>query len=319
MQIDYSVVIPVFNEEATLLELWKRLQRVLDCLGERSEVIFVDDGSSDASLSILTELASRHAEVKIVSLSRNFGHQCALMAGINYASGRAIIMMDGDLQDAPEAIIAFVEKWRQGYDVVYAIRHKRKENLLKRSAFKAFYRLQSSLSSISLPLDTGIFSLMDRKVALVLRQMPERNKYLTGLRAYAGFRQTGILVERGPRYHGEPRVSVLKLVKLALDGIFSFSKVPLQLATLLGFVCASSSFIIGLIGLYFKFVLGLEFLSWAYGLTTTFFLGGVQLLSLGIIGEYVGRIYDEVKQRPYYVVNQTIGFGPQVNELNQVK
>ncbi|NET13053.1 MAG: glycosyltransferase, partial [Okeania sp. SIO1H6] len=221
---------------------------------------------------------------------------------------KAVILMDGDLQDSPEAIISFSRLWQQGYDVVYAIRKNRKEKLLKRLAFKSFYYIQRKLSGIITPMDAGIFSLMDRKVILTLRQMPERNKYLSGLRAYAGFKQIGISVERGPRYRGEPKVSVSKLFKLAFDGIFSFSTIPLKMATILGLVSAIFSFIIGLIGLYFKFVLGQEFLSWAYGLTTTFFMGGIQLLSLGIIGEYIGRIYDEVRQRPYYIIREKIGF-----------
>ena len=216
--------------------------------------------------------------------------------------------MDGDLQDSPEAIISFARFWQEGYDVVYAIRKNRKEKWLKRLAFKSFYYIQRKLSGIVTPIDAGIFSLMDRKVILTLRRMPERNKYLSGLRAYAGFKQIGVYVERGPRYRGEPKVSVGKLFKLAFDGIFSFSTVPLKMATILGLVSAIVSFIIGIIGLYVKFVLGLEFLSWAYGLTTTFFMGGVQLLSLGIIGEYIGRIYDEVRQRPYYIINDKIGF-----------
>ncbi len=318
VEVDYSIVIPIFNEEETLDELWNRLSVVLWSLEGRSEVIFVDDGSCDSSLQILTEMVNRNVEIKVISLSRNFGHQCALMAGIDHTSGRAVILMDGDLQDDPEAIVSFIEKWQQGYDVVYAMRRKRKEGLLKRVAFKSFYLVQNSLSEVKLPLDAGIFSLMDRKVVTALQGMPECNKYLSGLRAYAGFKHTGILVERGPRYHGAPRVSVLKLFKLAFDGIFSFSKLPLRLATFLGLACAGSSFALGLIGLYFKYVLGIEFLSWTYGLTTTFFLGGIQLLSLGIIGEYVGRIYDEVKQRPYYIVNHMIGFKSKVNQLNSI-
>jgi len=307
-EIKYSVVIPIFNEEETIQELWQRLSNVIRQLDDFSEVIFVNDGSFDASLEILTKLSRANPEVKVLSLSRNFGHQCALSAGIDHADGEAVIIMDGDLQDSPEAIIDFISKWQQGYDVVYAIRQKRKEKWWKRVAFKSFYRIQSSLSGLKLPLDAGIFSLMDRKVILALRSMPERHKYLSGLRAYAGFKQVGIFVERGPRYRGEPKVTVMKLFKLAFDGIFSFSTIPLKIATILGLACALSSFAIGLIGLYFKFILGIEFLSWAYGLTTTFFLGGVQLLSLGIIGEYIGRIYDEVRQRPYYIVDKKVGF-----------
>ncbi|MEM1172356.1 MAG: glycosyltransferase family 2 protein [Cyanobacteria bacterium P01_H01_bin.35] len=306
--IDYSVVIPIFNESEIIPELWRRLSDVLDRLDSNTEVIFINDGSVDNSFELLKEISQKNTEVKIINFSRNFGHQCALSAGIDHANGKAVILMDGDLQDSPEAIISFSRLWQQGYDVVYAIRKNRKEKWLKRLAFKSFYYIQRRLSGIVTPMDAGIFSLMDRKVILTLRQMPERNKYLSGLRAYAGFKQIGVYVERGPRYRGEPKVSVSKLFKLAFDGIFSFSTIPLKIATILGLVSAIVSFIIGLIGLYVKFVLGQEFLSWAYGLTTTFFMGGVQLLSLGIIGEYIGRIYDEVRQRPYYIINEKIGF-----------
>lgn len=308
MKVSYSVVIPIFNEQETLHELWRQLSQVFSKLGGHSEVIFVNDGSVDSSLEILTQLSKQNSEVKVLNLSRNFGHQPALSAGIDHAEGEAIILMDGDLQDSPSAIFKFVELWQQGYDVVYAIRQKRKERWLKRLAFKAFYLIQGALSDIKLPLDAGIFSLMDRKVALTLRQMPERNKYLSGLRSYAGFKQVGIPVERGPRYRGEPRVSIAKLFKLAFDGIFAFSTAPLKIITFLGLVFSTASFAIAIIGLFVKFFLGLQFLSWPYGLTTTFFLGGIQLLSLGVIGEYVGRIYEEVKQRPYYVVREKIGF-----------
>jgi len=306
--IDYTIIIPIFNEAATLLELWNQLKQVLGKLKGTSEVIFVNDGSTDSSLQIITELTVQHPEVKIIALSRNFGHQCALSAGIDHAEGKSVILMDGDLQDSPHAIFDLVQKWKEGYDVVYAIRRKRKENWLKRVGFVSFYRVLNSLSNLKLPLDAGIFSLLDRKVVLALRNMPERNKYITGLRAYAGFRQIGVVVERGSRYQGEPKVTPTKLIKLALDGIFSFSTVPLRVATFFGFVCAISAFTIGLIGIYFKFVLGKELLSWAYGLTTTFFIGGIQLICLGIIGEYVGRIYEEVKRRPYYVVDKKVGF-----------
>ena len=306
--VDYSIVIPIFNEEATLYELWRQLLLILNKLDGSTEVIFVNDGSTDKSFIMLLELNSQNAKVKIVHLSRNFGHQCALTAGIDHTAGRAIILMDGDLQDSPEAILRFVEKWKEGYEVVYAVRHKRKEGLIKKIAFKAFYWLQRSMSSIQIPLDAGIFSLMDRRVVDTLRQMPEQNRYISGLRAYTGFRQIGVLVERGPRYYGDPRVSIFMLFKLAFDGLFSFSIIPLRLATLLGFICAGSSFLVGLMGLYVKFFMGVEFLSWAYGLTTAFFMGGIQLLSLGIIGEYIGRIYEEVKRRPYYIVDRFIGF-----------
>lgn len=305
---DYTIVIPIYNEEETLWELWGQLKSVLDNLKGMSEVVFVNDGSTDRSLAILQKINEQHPEVKVISLSRNFGHQCALSAGIDHAEGNSVILMDGDLQDSPQAIFDFVDKWKDGYEVVYAIRRKRKESWLKRLGFVTFYRILNSLSGFRLPLDAGIFSLIDRKVVLALRKMPERNKYITGLRAYAGFRQIGIPVERGPRYRGEPKVTPRKLFKLAFDGILSFSVLPLRIATFLGFIFAFFSFITGLIGLYVKFILGEAFLSWAYGLTTTFFMGGVQLMFLGIIGEYIGRIYEEIKKRPYYIIDRKIGF-----------
>ena len=304
----YSIVIPIFNESATLSELWRQLEGVIDKLEEDCEVIFVDDGSTDDSYPRLLALHQANPEVRLIRLSRNFGHQSALTAGIEKASGQAVILMDGDLQDSPQAIIQFVAKWRQGYDVVYAVREKRKEFWLKRLAFVIFYRLLNFLSGMKLPIDAGIFSLMDQQVVKALCQMPERNRYLSGLRAYTGFRQIGIVVERGSRYQGQPKVTFTKLCKLALDGIFSFSTIPLKIATIFGLICAIISFIIGIFGLYFKFVLGKNLLSWAYGLTTTFFMGGVQLIFLGIIGEYIARIYDEVKQRPYYLIRDTRGF-----------
>lgn len=306
--VTYSIVIPIFNEAKTLSELWRQLKAVIDELNDTCEVIFIDDGSNDNSYDQLLLLHQAHAEVRLIRLSRNFGHQPALTAGIEKATGKAVILMDGDLQDSPQAIAQFIAKWQQGYDVVYAVREKRKEFWLKRLAFVGFYRLLNFLSGMKLPIDAGIFSLMDRQVVTALCQMPERNRYLSGLRAYAGFKQTGIVVERGSRYHGQPKVTLPKLCKLAFDGIFSFSTIPLKIATIFGLICAIASFVIGICGLYFKFILGKTFLSWAYGLTTTFFMGGVQLIFLGIIGEYIARIYDEVKQRPYYLIRDTKGF-----------
>jgi dolichol-phosphate mannosyltransferase len=304
----YSVVIPIFNEQETIAELWHRLVRVFASINDDWEVIFVNDGSTDASRPMLTELSQNHQNVKVLNLSRNFGHQPAITAGIDHAEGDAVILMDGDLQDDPEAILTFIERWKQGYDVVYALRIKRKEHWLKRLAFKIFYSLQTTLSDINLPRDAGIFSLLDRRVIQALRQMPERNKYLSGLRAYTGFQQIGVFVERGPRYHGQPRVSIRKLFKLAFDGIFSFSTLPLRFVTYLGILISIAALALAIIGLVVKFSFGLKFFDWPFGLTSIFFLGGVQLLSLGIIGEYIGRIYDEVKQRPYYIVADAIGF-----------
>jgi dolichol-phosphate mannosyltransferase len=306
--LDYSIVIPIFNEEDTILELWKQLNEVLHQITGSKEVIFTNDGSQDSSLDLLLKLRSEFPEIKIINFSRNFGHQSALSAGLDYANGKAIILMDGDLQDSPRTILKFVEKWKEGYDVVYSIRTKRKENLLKRLAFKTFYRVQKFLSEVEIPLDAGIFSLLDRKVVLAIRSMPERNRYLSGLRAYSGFKQVGITVERGARFSGEPRVSLRKLFRLAFDGIFAFSTVPLKIATYLGITVSFFSLLIALVGLLSKFVFGVRLLGWDYGLTSTFFLGGVQLVFLGILGEYIARIYEEVKHRPNYVIREMIGF-----------
>jgi dolichol-phosphate mannosyltransferase len=306
--INYSIVIPIFNEEDTIPELWSQLHETLQQIDGSKEIIFINDGSSDSSLKLLMERHLQYPEIKIINFSRNFGHQPALTAGLDYAQGEAVIMMDGDLQDSPETILRFIEKWKQGYEVVYSIRTKRKENSLKRLAFISFYRIQAFLSEIKIPLDAGIFSLLDRKVVLAMRSMPEQNRYLSGLRAYAGFKQTGIPVERGSRFSGEPKVSLRKLFRLAFDGIFAFSTAPLKIATYLGFSISLLSFVIGLTGLISKFIFGIRFLGWDYGLTSTFFLGGVQLIFLGILGEYIARIYEEVKRRPQYVIREAIGF-----------
>ncbi|MEM7794676.1 MAG: glycosyltransferase family 2 protein [Cyanobacteria bacterium P01_C01_bin.118] len=301
-----SIVIPIFNEEETIRELWTHISKNISHLSGAFEIIFIDDGSVDKSFEIIEKLALEHPNIKVIRLSRNFGHQCALAAGIDYATGDSVILMDGDLQDTPDAIPHFINKWKEGYEVVYAVRQKRKESKLKRFFFWLFYRLIQITSGIKMPADSGIFSLMDRKVIDAIRSMPERNRYITGLRAYAGFNQVGIPVERGPRYRGEPRVTVGKLIKLALDGIISFSAIPLRMTTYLGIIFSLLSFCIGTIGIFYKFVLGKPFLSWPYGLTTTFFMGGVQLVFLGVLGEYISRIYDEVKQRPYYIVRSKI-------------
>lgn len=306
--VNYSVVIPILNEEDIIPELWDQLYSTLREIGGNKEVIFINDGSTDSSLDLLIELRLQYPEIKIINFSRNFGHQPALTAGLDYANGEAVILMDGDLQDSPSTILRFIAKWREGYEVIYSIRKKRKEGFLKRVAFSSFYRVQVFLSEIDVPLDAGIFSLLDRKVVLAIRSMPERSKYLSGLRAYAGFKQVGIPVERGPRFSGEPKVSLRKLFRLAFDGIFAFSTVPLKVATYLGFLISLFSFIFGLIGLISKFIFGVRFFGWDYGFTSIFFLGGVQLVFLGILGEYVARIYEEVKHRPQYVVREAIGF-----------
>ena len=303
-----SLVLPVWNEEETLPELHRALRGVIDGALWRFEIIFVDDGSSDRSLAVLEEMRGSDGRIRIVSLARNFGHQQALSAGLDAARGDAVILMDADMQDDPGALPLMLRKWEEGHDVVYAVRVARKESPLQRAAFYGFYRLQKMLVHLPIPLDAGIFGLMDRKVVDVVRRMPERNRYLVGLRAYAGFRQTGVEVERGARHRGSSRVGLRRLFRLALDGIFAFSAVPLRLVLVFGLVSAAGAMVVAGAGLVWKYGLGRPMLDWPFGLSTAFFFGGVQLVSIGIIGEYVGRIYEEVKQRPYYVVARKVGF-----------
>lgn len=302
-----DLVLPVYNEANILPRLWQRLEDALAPLDYDFRVIFVDDGSSDGSTDFLRRLAEEQPRAALVRLSRNFGHQQALTCGLDHSQADATILMDADLQDTPESLARLLEKWEEGYEVVYAVRTARKEFFLKRWAFSAFYRLQRKLVDLPLPLDAGIFSLMDRKVVRVLQGMGERNRYLPGLRAFAGFRQTGVVVERAARAHGEPRVTLLKLFKLAMDGVFSLSYVPLRVANYLGLFVAFSGFLVGFWALYTKFFTDLATPGWASNLASTFFIGGVQLVFLGILGEYLGRIYDEVKKRPYYVVGERLG------------
>jgi polyisoprenyl-phosphate glycosyltransferase len=306
--VAFSVVIPILNEEHSISELLARLGKIIHEIGDEWEVIYVNDGSTDRSLDMLRSQRVRYPYLRIVDLSRNFGHVPALTAGIDHARGRAVILMDGDLQDSPEALPEMIQKWRDGYEVVYAIRARRKEGLTKRLLFAAFYRLQRRLSGVAMPLDAGIFSLLDHRVVKALRDMPERHRYLPGLRAYAGFRQAGVVVEREARYEGKPRVPFGGLVKLAMDGMFAFSTLPLRIVFVMGIFVCVISLIIASIGFIDRYVLGHRFLEWPFGLTTVFFFGGVQLVAIGTLGEYVGRIYEEVKRRPYYVVRETIGF-----------
>ncbi len=280
---DLSVIIPVFNEAATLPELCQRLSDQLALITPRFEIVFVDDGSTDASLPLLLQLHDREPRTKIVSFTRNFGHQAALTAGLEHVSGRAVVCMDGDLQDPPEVIPSLVEKWREGYDVVYAIRRRRKESLFKRTAYRAFYSIQARLANIPIPMDSGDFALLDRRVVHLLNRLPERNRFLRGLRAWVGLRQTG-------------------------DGLFSFSGFPLRLVSLLGL--ATSLLSLGGIGavLYFRLFTDAALPGWAGTVIPILLLGSVQLLAVGILGEYVIRIFDEVKGRPVYLVDRRIGF-----------
>lgn len=304
----YSIIIPIFNEEKILPTLHERLKAATVSLHDECEIILVDDGSKDRSYELMLELHKRDPRIKVVGLSRNFGHQIAISAALDFARGDAVIMMDGDLQDPPELLPQIVGEWKKGAQVVYTVKKSRQENPLKRLAFKTFYRILNAVSTIDIPMDAGNFSLLDRAVVDVMRKMPERHRYISGLRAWAGFKQVGITYDRGARFAGKPQMSLRRLIQLALDGIFSFSNAPLRAAIYLGFASAVLSFIGGLYVLAEKLFTDKAILGWASTIVSITFLGGMILMTLGVIGEYIGRIYDEVKQRPLYVIRELVGF-----------
>ena len=302
-----SLAIPLYNEEAVLPGLLQRAGAVLrEIPGGPHEIVIVDDGSSDRTLELLESAAEKDPSLVVVALSRNFGHQTALGAALDQVSGDVTVLMDGDLQDPPEAIPELLKAYALGYDVVYVQRVNRKEAWWLRAAYHTFYRLVAGLSSTHLPLDAGDFGLMSRRVVEEIRRMPEHHRYLRGLRTWVGFRQIGIPVERSARRAGRTKYSPLKLLKLASDGIFAFSIVPLRAATLVGLTATGLSLLFSLYALYAKFWLHSPQGFTALILAVTF-LSGVNLLFLGIIGEYVGRIYEEAKGRPHYVVARIIG------------
>jgi glycosyltransferase involved in cell wall biosynthesis len=302
-----SVAIPLHNEEAGIPELLRRLGTVLDSIpGGPHEIVLVDDGSRDRTLEMLHNAARRDPRLVIVALSRNFGHQAALSAGLDYVSGDVVVAMDGDLQDRPEAIPELLAKHREGFDVVYAQRVKRKESWLLRISYFAFYRLLASLADTRLPLDSGDFALMSRQVVDQMRAAPEHNRYLRGLRSWVGFRQSGLVVERDERYAGTTNYGPLKLLKLASDGLFSFSIMPLRAAAMLGLVAIVLSAAFSIYTLYAKLFLHRAPVGFTSIMLFMSFLAGVQLFFLGIIGEYIGRIYQETKRRPLYVVGSVV-------------
>jgi glycosyltransferase involved in cell wall biosynthesis len=308
--IKLSIAIPIHNEESVLPELVTRCIAVLDgILGGPHELLFVDDGSTDRSLSILEEFALRDSRILVLSLSRNFGHQAALTAALDHVAGDATVLMDGDLQDAPEAVPFFLEKFFEGYDVVYAQRARRKEPWLLRACYYVFYRLLARLSDVALPLDAGDFALLSRPVVEHLQRMPEHHRYLRGLRSWVGFRQIGIPVERSERHSGRSKYSVLRLLRLASDGIFAFSIVPIRAAAILGGISILVSTLFAIYSIFAKFVLHQSPKGFAALVLLITFLSGTLLFFLGLIGEYVGRIYEETKGRPHYIIQRLIGGG----------
>lgn len=304
--MDLAVVIPVFNEESNLQQLYQRLIGTINQLGLSYELIFINDGSTDDSLNIIIGLSHSDPQVKFIDFSRNFGHQIAVSAGIDQAFGSYIAIIDSDLQDPPEALIPLYSKLKEGFDVVYARRRERKgEPFMKKLTAKTFYRVLRLVTTVEIPVDTGDFRIMKGKVAAVLRNMPEQHKFIRGQIAWAGFKQGLIEFDRDERLTGKTGYSYGKMTRFAKDGITSFSDLPLKLVTWSGFVVAIIAFGVALYSLYSKFVLGGAVPGWASLMISMLFLGGVQLISIGIIGEYISRIASNVRNRPLYVVNNT--------------
>jgi polyisoprenyl-phosphate glycosyltransferase len=304
-----SVAIPVHNEESVLPELLQRLRNTLDKLpGGPHELVFVDDGSTDRTFEMLAAAARQDPRILALSLSRNFGHQVAITAALDQVTGDATVVMDGDLQDIPEEIPRFVERWGEGFDVVYAKRVRRKEPWALRLCYYVFYRMMAGLSDIRLPLDSGDFGLMSRRVVEQLRRMPEHHRYLRGLRSWVGFRQTGLEVERAERHSGKSKYSLTRLLKLAFDGIFAFSIVPIRVASLFGAFVIVLSFLYALYALYAKLFLHQSPQGFTALIVAVTFLSGIVIFFLGVIGEYVGRIYEEIKARPHYLIARRVGW-----------
>jgi polyisoprenyl-phosphate glycosyltransferase len=306
----YSFVIPVYNEEENLPELYANLKETLAKLEAPAEIILIDDGSRDRSLEQMRQLHDHDDRVRYLSLARNFGHQTAVTAGLHFIQGEAIIVMDSDLQDPPELVLELIERWKQGYQVVYAQRISRQqEGWIKRSTAYWFYRILNFLSEVKIPTDTGDFCLMDRQVVDLLNRMPEKNRYIRGLRAWVGFRQTAVKFQRPARYAGEVKYTFRRSLGLAINSILGFSRKPLRLATYLGLVTAVLAIIMMVLTLYWRFfnptsqLVGFTLITMAI-----FFLGAVQLICIGILGEYVGRIYEEIQGRPLYTLKEIAGF-----------
>jgi dolichol-phosphate mannosyltransferase len=306
----YSLIIPIYNEEENITELYRRVRSVIDRLEQSVELIFINDGSRDHSLKLIQNLQKKDDRICYLSLARNFGHQIAVTAGLNFARGQAVIILDADLQDPPELIPDLLEKWRQGYQVVYAQRTKRKnEGWFKRFTAYLFYRLLKYLADVDIPTDTGDFCLMDRQVVDLLNSMPEQNRYIRGLRSWVGFRQTALQFERDPRFAGEVKYTFRKSFTLAINSLVSFSKVPLRLSTYLGLFSALLAALMALLVLYWRlYQPNSPITGFAAIMIAILFLGSVQLVCIGILGEYVGRIYEEVKGRPLYTLAEVSGF-----------
>lgn len=301
----FSIIAPIYNEAESLSELYRRVREVMNSTGEPWELILVDDGSRDGSTDMIRVLAEEDERVRPVIFARNFGHQIAVTAGLDYSRGDAVTIIDADLQDPPEVILELIDKWREGYEVVYAVRAEREgESWFKLWTASLFYRMIYKITDVKIPLDTGDFRLMDRKVVNVMNRMRERHRFLRGMSAWVGFKQIGVPYKRAARFAGETKYPIRKMFKLALNAITSFSYFPLQMATYLGFGAALLSILMIPVVIILRSLTETELLGQASTLVAVLFLGGVQLMSLGILGEYLGRVYDEVRGRPLYIVSQ---------------
>lgn len=303
-----SVIVPMYNEEEVIGTTFTRLKEVMDSTGDRYELIFVNDGSKDRSADIIRELSNVHKEVVLIDFSRNFGHQIAITAGMDYARGDAIIIIDADLQDPPEIMLQMIAKWREGYEVVYGKRIKRKgETWFKKTTAMLFYRTLRALTSVDIPNDTGDFRLIDRKVCDVLKGLKEKNRFVRGLISWIGFKQTSVEFVREERFAGVTKYPFKRMLKFALDAITSFSYKPLRIASYIGFTISFVSFIYLLIVLYQRLFTESTTAGWASIVAINLLFNGIILILLGVIGEYIGRIYDETKNRPLYIVREAVG------------
>ncbi len=310
-----SIVVPVYNEQEVIDETFRRLSAVFKDYFMNVEYIFINDGSKDNTYFKLRDMANKNPEVRVINFARNFGHQIAITAGMDYAKGDAIVIIDADLQDPPEVILEMVAQWKEGYEVVYGKRLKRAgETFFKKFTAKTFYRFLDSMTDVKLPVDVGDFRLIDRKVCDAMKCLPERSRYVRGLVSWVGFKQTSVEYHREKRFAGETKYPLKKMLKLAADGIFSFSYKPLKLATFMGMLVSALSFIY-LIVVIVQGIIKKDIVSgWASSMAVSLFLNGVMLIVIGIMGEYVGRIYEEVKARPLYIVGELMGFEDSENK-----
>ncbi|AET69085.1 glycosyl transferase [Desulfosporosinus orientis DSM 765] len=306
--IRYSIVIPVYNEEAVIEQTYRRLKQVMASTGESYELIFVNDGSRDQTASLIKGYGEGDDTVKLLGFSRNFGHQVAITAGMDYAAGAAVVVIDADLQDPPELILEMIAKWKEGFDVVYAKRTKRKgETFFKKQTAHLFYRLLRVSTDLNIPTDTGDFRLIDRRVVEELKRLPERNRYVRGLVSWVGFRQTAVEYERDERLAGETKYPLKKMMKLSMDGITSFSYKPLKLATYAGTIIVTFGLSSLAVLIFMKMFNKIFLAGWELVISIQLILSGLLLTMMGIIGEYIGRIYDEARERPLYIISESYG------------